>query len=87
MQVREEITVKEAVAAGEEQPRDVSATAAARIASGNGAKQVETLHLVLLSRVAVYLANGVVYWPGINGCGRLTGGPYNYLAPRYVPAV
>ena len=84
-----EITETEATAAGEEQPRDLSAKAAARIASDSFRQRarIETLHLLALSRVALYLANGIVYWPVINGVGRLMGGPYHYLAPRYLPVV
>ena len=89
MQVRVEITETEATAAGEEQPRDLSAKAAARIASDSFRQRarIETLHLLALSRVALYLANGVVYWPAIYGAGHLQGGPYNYLAPRYQPVL
>ena len=88
MQVRVDITETEASAAGEDQPRDISATTAARTAKylTHSAKTIESQHLLMVSRVALYLANGVIYWPGIRGQGRLQTA-YNYLAPRYVPAL
>ena len=76
----------EAVAAGEEQPRDLSTSVAKKQAASkahgkNTLKRDETRHLLALSRVALYLANGMVYWPGVNGRGTV-GKKYKYLAPR-----
>ena len=77
----------EAVAAGEQQPRDLSASVAKKQAASKAhgysqLKVIETLHLLALSRVALYLANGMVYWPGVHGRQAPLGKKYKYLAPR-----